>query len=274
MKTQIKLIKTPENRFQTIDLKGDIYSDCKTKSDAKKILKAKKWLDQLELVEEFKDVKDVKDVKIDQLTELEANFFYRFCEANGSGAKTLKDLEDDNYSWQAFEDLQLEFSELNDSQIKGYISTLESKGYIGIEKRKGDCDLFFVNVDYIIEGLDGSLSFESQIKDVKYATITKSPKKSVKKIKSETSQKINKSSYNERRDWILANAKKGELFGKSKSMIAFAKYFSIQISKRGQCRSWDDLLVKMANNKDGIEFAEADDKAKRRKLIFNFTKEV
>lgn len=245
MKTQIKLIQT-EDRWQTVDSKGTIYSNCKTKGDAKKVLKSKKWSDKLELVEEFTS----ETIKV---TELEREFL------NVIGFEC--ELDESVYYCRLYD-----ATSISEQQAPALTTSLIEKDLIVID-HEGTFDHCISATIKCIEALKND-NFE-----IIKSKVTKSPKKSVKTKKSDSSKKVTKSSYEERKTWLLKNTAEDELFGKSEAMKRFANHFNIKISKRGQCRSWDDLLIKMADNNDGIEYAEKS-QGKRKRLVFKFTEEL
>ena len=73
----------------------------------------------------------------DELTEKELNFFKRFLDYNGCGAKTPKELLEDNFSCQCIEDLRDVFPEVSNNEIGGLLSSLEVKGFLNLEERDG-----------------------------------------------------------------------------------------------------------------------------------------
>lgn len=249
MKTQVTLKLKDSGRWIIVDKDDVEYSNCLRKGDAKKVLKTKKG-ENLELVEAFVVV---EEAKFDKLTELETNFFYRFAANNDCGAETPSDLIDDNHSCQAFEDFQSLFPELNDSQIKGYISALDSKQVISIEERKGDCDLFWVT-DSFLETLKADMTFESQIKDVKYREIKEKKVKVVKEAKSDKVKVVKLSKYETYSKWILANIKEDQLHSKSNKAKAFAKHFEVVfMTKYNRCRPFEEALKYMAKQETIIK---------------------
>jgi len=107
------------------------------------------------------------------LTEREADFVHRFLYENGCGANTPEELLGDNYSCQGMCDLQEIFSEMNDQEIGGFLSSLDKKGVLVLEEREDENgfgekiemeDLWWVTEDYL-KSLDPHLQFEKGIEE-------------------------------------------------------------------------------------------------------------
>jgi len=89
-------------------------------------------------------------------TKGEQEFILKFLSNNECGATKSEELLQDNFSCQSLEDIHDIMSEYNKHQASGYLSSLENKGVIYIEERRGDCDLYWIN-DSFLE--DYSLEF-------------------------------------------------------------------------------------------------------------------
>jgi len=103
------------------------------------------------------------------LTDKEQGFIKIFLSENGCGAQTPSILLGDNFSCQCIEDLNELFSGLTKNQIGGFLSSLQEKGVLMLDKRDGpiftkknmwtfEPDLYTAEEGYL-QSLPGDLDF-------------------------------------------------------------------------------------------------------------------
>jgi len=116
-----------------------------------------------------------------QLTQKEEGFIKIFLSENGCGAQTPENLLADNFSCQCIEDLGDIFTGLSNNQIGGYLSSLQEKGVLMLEKRDGpkatnknrwtfEPDLYSAEEGYL-QSLSSNLDFYAE--DTTYPNIRK-----------------------------------------------------------------------------------------------------